>query len=139
MSRHPSGDPWEGPLLAWLERPVHVRFDEHGHRHELPLDPTAGFSMAEVLEHGVGLSVERQGKRDQERAQQILRRAGWVREKNPRRVDGERVRLWLRGPGAGLVSGGGAGGGGGLAHVGGRSSIWGVHEGSMMWNAGSTS
>lgn len=105
------GDPWEAPLLAWLERPVHIRFDEHGHRHELPVDPNSGFTMSEILAHAVGVSLERQGKRDQERAQQILRRAGWVREKNPRRVDGERVRHWQRGPGAGPVPGGGAEGG----------------------------
>jgi putative DNA primase/helicase len=88
------GDPWEAPLARWLAYPVRIRIDVQDRRHEEPLDPTEGFTMAEILSLGVGLPVERQGKAEQARATAILRRLGWERETNPRHVNGVRVRRW---------------------------------------------
>jgi putative DNA primase/helicase len=90
------GDPWEAPLEKWLAYPVSVRIDAQDRRHEEPLDPTEGFTMAEILAHGLSLATERQGKADQTRAAAILRRLGWERETNPHHVNGARVRRWRR-------------------------------------------
>jgi putative DNA primase/helicase len=88
------GDPWEAPLARWLGYPVRVSVDTQGKRHEEALDPTDGFTMAEILSLGVGLPVERQGKAEQARASSILRRLAWEREAYARTVNGARVRRW---------------------------------------------
>lgn len=104
------GDPWDERLEAWLVRPSSVHFDTEKKRHEIPFDLSEGLTMGDILEHGIGLSVERHGKHEQERAAKILRRAGWCREKNPKRRDGARLRRWFQ-AGAGVVPGVVPGGG----------------------------
>lgn len=89
------GDPWDAPLTGWLGRPVEVRIDAEHRRHEVPFDPSEGLTMAEVLAHGVGVPIERQGKAEQSRAARALERAGWRRGKQERTVAGGRVRKWF--------------------------------------------
>ena len=104
------GDPWEAPLTEWLAKPTMLEMFSEGRSSREPLDPTAGFTMAEILKGAIGIPAERQSKREQERAAVILRRVGWCRDKNPRTVGDRRVRLWFKAC-AGVVQGGGAEGG----------------------------
>jgi putative DNA primase/helicase len=90
------GDPWDERLEAWLARPSSVHFDTEKNRHEVPFDVTEGLTMGDILEHGIGLRVDRHGKHEQERAAKIMRRAGWHRGKQQRIGGGaKRVRRWF--------------------------------------------
>ena len=104
------GDPWEGPLLEWLAKPTRTEHFGEGRSSKEPLDPTDGFAMSEILNGALSIPTERQSKREQERVAVMLRRAGWCREKNPRRVNGQRIRHWFN-PGVGVVPGVVPGGG----------------------------
>ncbi len=102
------GDPWEAPILQWLDSPTANHALVGGGRDVEHIDITEGLSMSEILTSAIGVPKERQDKRAQNRVAVILRRAGWDRHANPRRLaSGERVRLWFRG-GARVVPEGGA-------------------------------
>lgn len=90
------GDPWEEPIRAWLEHPVRINVLADYRTNEDRLDPTDGFTMAEVLEYAVNVPLPRQGKVEQDRAQKILRRAGWRRGEQQRH-NGRAVRRWFKG------------------------------------------
>jgi putative DNA primase/helicase len=98
------GDPWDETIAAWLERPRKARPLSGGGVDEEALDPSDGFTMAEILSYAVGMPDDRQAKREQNRAAEILHRLGWSR--GPRRREGElTVRRWIRGGGRGVVTG----------------------------------
>lgn len=110
QSKRFEGDPWAESIAAWLANPTMKDRDERGALFVDRLDPTVGFTMGEILQHAVGMPIERQDKRAQARASDVLRVTGWCR--GPMRREGEmRVRRWIRGTGDGLVTGGGDGGG----------------------------
>jgi putative DNA primase/helicase len=109
QSKRFEGDPWEERIAAWLANPTRKDRDERGHLFEDRMDPTVGFTMAEILEHAVGMPAERQDKRAQARASDVLRVTGWSRGP-ARRESGIRVRRWIRGGEAGVVTGAGDGG-----------------------------
>jgi putative DNA primase/helicase len=90
------GDPWEDRIRTWLAKPVRLHVEKEGTTTEA-LDARHGFTMAVVLELAVRLPIERQDKHAQDRAQKILKRAGWRRGKQER-VDGAVIRRWF-GPG----------------------------------------
>lgn len=114
QSKRFEGDPWAERIAMWLENPTVTRRIDRGEPYVERLDTDVGLTMGEILEHAVGMPAERQDKRAQSRATDVLRVTGWTR--GPMRREGElRVRRWIRAPknGAGdgvvtgLVTGGG--------------------------------
>jgi hypothetical protein len=74
VSLFTDADPWDEPVLKYARQHSHVR-------------------VADILEHPLGIDVERQGRRDQYRVTAILRRAGF--EPQQIRVGLEKQRVWV--------------------------------------------
>lgn len=68
-------DPWEEPVLRYAEQQPHVR-------------------IPDVLHDVLGIALDRQARREEQRVAAILRRGGW--EPAQRRIQGNKQRLWER-------------------------------------------
>ncbi|MEY3964743.1 MAG: hypothetical protein RLZZ106_1998 [Cyanobacteriota bacterium] len=89
-------DPWVEMVRAWIGgRPV-VRWDPERDPSTLRYAPDTPFTTVDVL-YSAGLrrpdSITRA---DEMRAATALRQLGFQRDKNPRTVDGARIRCWCR-------------------------------------------
>lgn len=84
------GDAWEDPLLVWLQAPR-----KGGLFPAEPLSTDDGLTMAEIMEHALGIPVASQDKGAQFRVAKILHRAGWCRG-NRQRENGKFTRRWRR-------------------------------------------
>jgi predicted P-loop ATPase len=77
VSQFNETDPWEERVLQYAERVPHIR-------------------IPDVLQDVLGIPVDRQARREEQRVAAILRRNGW--EPAQRRIDGIKLRLWERRP-----------------------------------------
>src|SRR5690606_2765973 len=75
VSQFNETDPWEDAVLQYASRQTHLR-------------------IADVLSDVLGIPLDRQTRREDQRVAAVLRRNGWG--PTQRRVDGKKLRLWER-------------------------------------------
>lgn len=80
--------PWEERIASWVTRPVDVG----------PARADQGVSTADVLAGALGMDPSKWTERDARTVGACLRHLGWVRDKNPSRRPGARVRLFRPAP-----------------------------------------
>ena len=88
-------DPWEEHIAAFLTKALHEAPIDAVHAPACLCARCRGVTVSALLGGALGLSREKQGRAEENRAGAILRALGWIKASNPIRQDGARVRPYF--------------------------------------------